>query len=63
MLSLAACALCAEGAEQSAIDLTDATESELPADAPRIYDHNNRPAQALNDRVLYLDHKPTVTIH
>ena len=28
-----------------------------------IYDHNNRPVQALNDRTLYLDENPTVTIH
>ena len=28
-----------------------------------IYDHNNRPVQTLNDRTLYLDENPTVTIH
>ncbi len=27
------------------------------------YDHNSRPMQALNDRTLYLDENPTVTIH
>ncbi len=28
-----------------------------------IYDHNNRPVQALNDRTLYLDENPSVIIH
>jgi carbonic anhydrase len=28
-----------------------------------VYDHNNRPVQALNERTLYLDENPTVTIH
>ena len=27
-----------------------------------IYDHNNRPVQALNDRTLHLDENPTMTI-
>lgn len=27
-----------------------------------VYDHNNRPAQALNDRVCYLVETPDVTI-
>jgi carbonic anhydrase len=27
-----------------------------------VYDHNNRPVQALNTRTLYLDESPTVTI-
>ncbi len=28
-----------------------------------IYDNNSRPVQALNDRTLYLDENPTLTIH
>ena len=28
-----------------------------------IYDNNNRPVQALNNRTLYLDESPTLTIH
>ncbi len=28
-----------------------------------VYDHNNRPVQALNERRLYLDENPTVIIH
>jgi carbonic anhydrase len=28
-----------------------------------IYDHNNRPVQALNERTLYLDETPVVTIY
>ncbi|UCC85438.1 MAG: carbonic anhydrase family protein [Gemmatimonadota bacterium] len=28
-----------------------------------VYDHNNRPVQALNSRTLYLDESPAVTIH
>ena len=28
-----------------------------------IYDHNNRPVQALNERTLYLDENPTVITH
>jgi len=27
-----------------------------------VYDHNNRPVQALNDRTCYLDDTPDVTI-
>ena len=27
-----------------------------------VYDHNNRPVQALNDRALYLDENPSVVI-
>jgi carbonic anhydrase len=27
-----------------------------------VYEHNNRPVQALNDRTLYLDEDPTVTV-
>jgi carbonic anhydrase len=28
-----------------------------------VYDHNNRPVQALGERTLYLDENPTVSIH
>jgi carbonic anhydrase len=28
----------------------------------KVYGQNNRPVQALNDRALYLDEKPDVTI-
>jgi len=28
-----------------------------------VYDHNNRPVQALNERTLYLDENPTVIVH
>jgi carbonic anhydrase len=28
-----------------------------------VYDHNNRPAQSLNERTLYIDENPTVIIH
>ena len=28
-----------------------------------IYDHNNRPVHALNERTLYLDENPTLTIY
>ncbi len=28
-----------------------------------VYDHNNRPVQALNTRTVYLDENPTVIIH
>ena len=28
-----------------------------------VYDHNNRPVQALNERTLYLDENPAVIIH
>jgi carbonic anhydrase len=27
------------------------------------YDHNDRPVQARNDRTLYMDENPAVTIH
>ncbi len=32
------------------------------AEFTAVYDHNNRPVQALNTRTLYLDENPTVTI-
>jgi carbonic anhydrase len=33
------------------------------AEFTAVYDHNNRPVQARNDRALYLDENPTVNIH
>lgn len=33
------------------------------AEFTAVYNHNNRPVQALGDRALYLDENPTVTIH
>ncbi len=28
-----------------------------------VYDHNNRPVQALNERTVFVDENPTVIIH
>jgi carbonic anhydrase len=33
------------------------------AEFTAVYDHNNRPVQALGSRALYLDENPTVTIN
>ena len=33
------------------------------AEFKAVYDHNNRPVQGLNERALYLDENPTVSIH
>jgi carbonic anhydrase len=33
------------------------------AEFTAVYDHNNRPVQALGDRTLHLDENPTVTVH
>jgi len=33
------------------------------AEFTAVYDHNNRPVQALNDRTIYLDANPTITVH
>ncbi len=41
--------------------LTQLSKDQI-AEFTAVYNHNNRPVQALNDRTLYLDENPTVTI-
>ena len=41
---------------------TELSKDEIAA-FTAVYNHNNRPAQALNGRALYLDENPTVTVH
>ncbi len=54
---------CSEGVKW----LVRKTQTQLSKDQiaafTAVYDHNNRPVQALNERALYLDESPTVTIY
>jgi carbonic anhydrase len=53
---------CSEGVEWYVRKTPTPLSKEQIGAFTEIYDHNNRPVQALNDRTLYLDEKPTVII-
>jgi len=54
---------CSEGVQWFVRKTYTSLSKEQIAEFTAVYDHNNRPVQALNDRALYLDENPTVTIH
>jgi carbonic anhydrase len=54
---------CSEGVQWYIRKTFTSLSKEQIAAFTAVYDHNNRPVQALNERALYLDINPTVTIH
>jgi carbonic anhydrase len=54
---------CSEGVQWYVRRNFTSLSKEQIAEFTSVYDHNNRPVQALNERALYLDENPTVTIH
>jgi carbonic anhydrase len=54
---------CSEGVQWYVRKTFTSLSKEQIAEFTAVYDHNNRPVQARNDRALYLDENPTVNIH
>jgi carbonic anhydrase len=54
---------CSEGVQWYVRKTFTTLSKEQIAEFTAVYDHNNRPVQARNDRALYLDENPTVNIH
>jgi carbonic anhydrase len=54
---------CSEGVQWFVRKTPTSLSTEQIAEFTTVYDHNNRPVQALNERALYLDENPTVTIN
>jgi carbonic anhydrase len=54
---------CSEGVQWYVRKTFTTLSKEQIAEFTAVYNHNNRPAQALNERTLYLDENPTVNIH
>lgn len=54
---------CSEGVSWFVQETPTQFSAEQIAAFTAIYDHNNRPAQPLNERTLYLDENPAVTVH
>ncbi len=54
---------CSEGVKWYIRKTFTSLSKEQIAAFTAVYDHNNRPVQARNDRALYLDENPTVSIH
>jgi carbonic anhydrase len=54
---------CSEGVQWYVRKTFTTLSKEQIAEFTAVYDHNNRPVQALNERTLYLDENPTVNIH
>jgi carbonic anhydrase len=54
---------CSEGVKWYVRKTFTSLSKEQIAEFTAVYDRNNRPVQALNERALYLDENPTVTIH
>lgn len=53
---------CSEGVQWYVRTTPTRLSREQIAEFTAVYDHNNRPVQALNDRTVYLDENPDVTI-
>jgi carbonic anhydrase len=54
---------CSEGVQWYVRKTFTSLSKEQIAEFKAVYDHNNRPVQGLNERALYLDENPTVSIH
>ena len=54
---------CSEGVEWYIRKTPTQLSKDQIATFTAVYDHNNRPVQVLNERTLYLDKNPTMTIH
>jgi carbonic anhydrase len=54
---------CSEGVKWYIRKTPTTLSNEQIAAFSEVYDHNNRPVQALNERTLYLDEKPKLVIH
>ncbi len=54
---------CSEGVKWYVRKTPTQLSNEQIATFTAIYDHNNRPVQALNERTLYRDDNPNVTVH
>jgi len=54
---------CSEGVRWYVRRTFTTLSKEQIAEVTAVYNHNNRPVQARNDRALYLDENPTVNIH
>jgi len=54
---------CSEGVQWYVRKTPTSLSTEQIAEFTAVYDHNNRPVRALNERALYLDENPTVTIN
>ncbi len=54
---------CSEGVQWFVRKTYTSLSKEQIAEFKAVYDHNNRPVQGLNERALYLDENPTVSIH
>jgi carbonic anhydrase len=54
---------CSEGVQWYVRRTFTSLSKQQIAEFTAVYDHNNRPVQALNERALYVDVNPTLTIH
>jgi carbonic anhydrase len=54
---------CSEGVKWYVRKTPTTLSKQQIATFAEVYDHNNRPVQALNERALYLDEKPKLVIH
>ena len=54
---------CSEGVKWYVRKIQTQLSTDQIAEFTAIYDHNNRPVQALNERTLYRDDKPNVAVY
>ena len=54
---------CSEGVNWYIRKTPTELSKEQIAEFTEVYDHNNRPVQALNERTLYLDENPSLTVY
>jgi len=54
---------CSEGVNWYIRQTPTELSKEQIAEFTEVYDHNNRPVQALNERTLYLDENPSLTVY